>query len=194
MSHPGGVVIPKRGVGSIDHELFPGFKFNYSEVTTWVKNNGFSSLAIQLPSGLIRGAVKLITKLESELNISVFLFADPCYGACDQVGNKLGALGIDGIVHFGHAEIPNCLADAIPVKYIVLESTVDPVRLLKKEEKLKTLKSELKTSTSIGLLANIQFVNYLSGIKTLLESLGFKVHVGTGDKRIRAKGNSAYRI
>jgi 2-(3-amino-3-carboxypropyl)histidine synthase len=171
-----------------DQELFQDYNIDSAELITWVKSNKFKTIALQFPEGLMRQATNVINLLEAELGITVMLIGDPCFGACDIISNKLGHLGVEGIVHFGHAEIPNFTSGEIPIKYVELVSKLDPSAMLQKDRKLQILKSELRPGSSIGLATNIQFITYLGEIKSILEQEGFKVQIGTGNSRIKHNG------
>jgi 2-(3-amino-3-carboxypropyl)histidine synthase len=182
--------VVKKTEPILNHELVPGFGINLDDVLAWVRSQKkkTQTLALQLPAGLMLSAINIIKKLETELNTKVILFADPCFGACDLVEEKLKSIGIDAILHIGHAEIPSCSSSSIPIKFVELKSSIDPVKLLKMEKNRKALKSELKSSKTIGIIANVQFLSYLDSIKSFIETLGYKVQIGKGDNRIKHDG------
>jgi len=177
-----------RSAQEISLEFFHGYTFNVFELYSWVKSNNYKFIAFQLPDGLRKQGVELIRRIEPELGVNVILLADPCFGACDVNLLKLENLGIDALVHFGHAEIPDCTIQNIPVKYIELQGKVNPSELILEGKNIDKLKSELQPELSIGLIANVQFISYLDDIKAILEKENFQVFIGTGEPRVKYPG------
>lgn len=169
-------------------EILQDYKFDLEELYSWVKSNNFKLIALQLPEGLKRQGAYLTKNLESELEITAILLADPCFGACDVSFGKLALLGIDAIVHFGHSEIPNCTEQQIPVKFLELQATLNPSKLIQAEKNLKILRTELPPPAKLGLAANTQFITYLEELKLLLEKESYQVQIGAGDARIKHRG------
>ncbi len=169
-------------------DIFLDYTFNFNDLVHWVKKNKIKTLAIQLPVGLRLQSIRLIEYLEENLQISVILLTDPCFGACDLPINIRNQLLIDGIAHFGHAEIPSITKGPMPVKFFVLKARINPVLLLKKAKHLNKLWKMFSSTKDLGLLANIQFIDYLQEIKDYLGNKGFKVIIGKGDPRIKYNG------
>ncbi len=169
-------------------EVFIDYKFDLEELLGWVQENNFKSIAVQLPEGLKLQGVKLIKALESELGIVIILLADPCFGACDISSERLQILGVDGVVHFGHAEIPNCIQPQIPIKYFELQANINPSDLIVGNDILRIIKSEFELKSSLGLVASVQFIPYLKQIKANLEKEGYIIYIGQGSKRIKYQG------
>jgi 2-(3-amino-3-carboxypropyl)histidine synthase len=170
------------------NKIFIDYTFDIKKFVHWLQKNKIKILAIQLPVGLRLQSLRLVEALHEELNISVILLTDPCFGACDIPMNKMKQLAVDGIAHFGHSEIPSCPKGDIPVKFLELKTRVDPLLLLKKTKHIKELKNVFSPGKKIGLLANIQFIDYLEQMKDYLENKGFNVIIGKGDSRIKHNG------
>lgn len=115
---------------------------------------------------------------------------DPCFGACDLISQKLINLGVNGIIQFGHSEIPNCKEhnSTIPIKFVELHSIIDPSKLINSSENLDFLRSVFKVKAHIGLLATIQFISYLENVKRAFEDMGFIVSIGIGNNRLTYPG------
>jgi 2-(3-amino-3-carboxypropyl)histidine synthase len=177
-----------RSVQEISLELFHGYTFNVSELYSWVNSNNYKFIGFQFPEGLRKQGVELIRRIEPELGVNVIILADPCFGACDVNLSMLESLGIDALVHFGHAEIPECTPPNIPVKYIELQGKVDPSELIQESKNINKLKSEFHPELSIGLVANVQFISYLDDIQATLEKENFQVFIGTGEPRVKHPG------
>lgn len=172
----------------VEINLFLDYRFDIQELITWVEENYFKNLAIQLPTGLRLDSYKLISLLENELGISIILLADPCFGACDLPDKRIEQLSLDGIAHFGHAEIPSCPQGKVPVKYFELRSKIIPSLYHGQRNKLKIIRDEFKIPSKIGLLTTIQYINSLDNVKSELEQEGFRVKIGSGDERIKYNG------
>ena len=175
---------PNRAV----NQLFPDFHLDYHGIITWLKENNYKSIAIQLPEGLKRQAVELIKKMESEAEITAILIADPCFGACDVVGAKLEDLGVDAIIHIGHSEIPNCPKPKVPIKFVELQSNADIGKLISEQKNLELLKTEFAPPFSLGILTNVQFITQLNSVVSILEAQDYQVFLGTGEDRIKHPG------
>jgi 2-(3-amino-3-carboxypropyl)histidine synthase len=169
-------------------DIFYGYQFALNDLIEWLRSNNIHTLAVQLPEGLTQAAPRLIAALESELDITTIVIADPCYGACDLIDNKVEVLSVDGIVQFGHAEIPNCRLENIPTKFIELRSNIDATRLNQDEKLIESIRAKLGQTSNIGLLANIQYIDILEPIKSILEANGYTVMIGRGDDRVKYPG------
>ena len=153
------------------------FDLKLSEITAWIRNGGYSSVALQLPEGLKIRATEIIDILSKETDCGFVILGDPCYGACDLHTNYKAIA--DALVHFGHSPIPS-QGDDKDVLYIEARYDVD-IR-----EYVERIIDELPER--VGLLATVQYVGCIEQAKKILESKGKKVSVGVGDKRITYPG------
>ena len=152
------------------------FDFQLEDIVAWIRDGGFSSVALQLPEGLKIRATEISEHLSKETGADVLIVGTPCYGACDLYDYKGKT---DALVHFGHSPIPS-QGDDPNVLYI--ESRSD-ARL---DDSI--LASLDMLPDRIGLLATIQYLGLLEDAKRILESSGRKVLIGTGDRRIAYPG------
>jgi len=173
-----------------DIRIFESYNFELSEIIDWVKDNQITFLALQVPEGLKRQLLSLNQAIVSELEIELLFIGDPCFGACDLVSQKLMNLGVDGIIQFGHSEIPSCMEEncKIPTKFMELHSRIDPSNMINESENLDFLRSEFNPNAHIGILATVQFISYLDSVKSALASMGFSVTIGTGNNRLAYPG------
>ena len=169
-------------------DIFQDYIFDLKELIAWLRSNQVLTVVVQLPEGLKLAAPKLIRALETELDITIIMVADPCFGACDLITNKVEQFNTDAIVQFGHAEIPDCGQEQIPVKYIELRSRIEPTNTIKSGKLVEFVKTKFDPGSTIGLLANVQYIDHLQPFKLILEENGFKVMVGIGDNRIKYPG------
>ncbi|MBE6527604.1 MAG: diphthamide biosynthesis enzyme Dph2 [Thermoplasmata archaeon] len=152
------------------------FDFQLDNIVAWIRDGGFSSVALQLPEGLKIRATEIADYLSERTGVEVLVIGFPCYGACDLFNYKGRA---DALVHFGHSPIPS-QGDDPNVLYIESRSdaTVDDSIL----DNLKELPQR------VGLLATIQYLDLIPKVRSILESSGRTVLVGTGDRRIAYPG------
>jgi 2-(3-amino-3-carboxypropyl)histidine synthase len=170
--------------------FFEDYEIDLKELQDWISNNGFKTLALQVPEGLKRQAVKLITFLEDKLGVTIVLNADPCFGACDIDVNSIKNLNLDALIHLGHAQIPNCEIPSltIPIKFFELASRIDATKLIQAKEHIDILTKTFGPSAKLGLVASVQYVLQLEDVSNELSSKGFKPYIGTGDDRVKYPG------
>lgn len=153
------------------------FDLELDRVAKWIGDGGFSSVAVQLPEGLKIRAPEISDYIESRTGASVLIIGRPCYGACDLFDYKGWA---DAIVHYGHSAIPS-MGDDPNVLYIEARSDVEF-----DEDRIKAVLEPLPGR--VGILATIQYIDLIPGIRRILESMGRTTVVGTGDRRIMYPG------
>ena len=119
-------------------------------------------ITLQAPEGLKRKALDIVELLEGA-GYTVFISADPCYGACD-----LEEYG-DILLHLGHTEI---YSPQIPVIYIEVYDDFDFIPVL--QQNLE------KIPPTIGLLTTAQHRLQVPGICSFLEKNGIHPVLGKG--------------
>ncbi len=149
------------------------FDLQIDTIESWIRDRGFHSVALQLPEGLKIRATEISDRLSEDLGIDVFILGYPCYGACDLFTGYQDYA--EALVHFGHSPIPNLPRDD-NVLYIEARANVEV------DDALKAHIAEIPQK--VGLLASVQYVHLLPKAKSLLESAGKTVFIGTGDSRI----------
>ena len=152
------------------------FDFQLENIVAWIRDGGYSSVALQLPEGLKIRATEISDYLSEKTGVDVLVIGLPCYGACDLFNYKGKT---DALVHFGHSPIPS-QGDDPNVLYIESRSDAN----LGKEilPMLEILPQR------VGLLATIQYLDLLPKVKSMLESTGRTAIIGTGDRRIAYPG------
>lgn len=121
-------------------------------------------ILLQFPEGLKKHALRHANKLEADGH-EVFLSASPTYGACDLALREAEAMGVDEIVHFGHAKFPIAQPVQIPIEYIEWRVDVQP-------EDMEAALPELRKYGKIALATTAQHVHELGKIKEYLKSRG----------------------
>ncbi|MFQ6106462.1 MAG: diphthamide biosynthesis enzyme Dph2 [Thermoplasmata archaeon] len=134
---------------------------------------GARSIAIQFPDGLRKKIVDVVLELKNKADVDVYLWADPCYGACD-----VADAPVDLIFHLGHAPLP--YVESKNVVYMELQSELSDMALL--EEAIPSLGGR------IGLISSVQYVPDLLRVKQYLASKGLTTIIGEGDSRISYPG------
>ena len=152
------------------------FDFQLDNIVAWIRDGGYTSVALQLPEGLKIRATEISDYLTEKTGVETLIVGLPCYGACDLYDYRGKT---DALVHFGHSPIPS-QGDDPNVLYIESRSDADV------NDNILDLLSGLPER--IGLLATIQYLDLIPKVKSILEKSGRKVFVGTGDRRIAYPG------
>ena len=108
-----------------------GYEIDLEQVIKLIKDNNFKRLLLQVPEGLKTYVSEFIEFLENKTNISVIVFADPCFGACDVCNYDLKNLDIDLIVQIGHTPIPDIEKSLIPTIFVNAISDLDVSKVIK---------------------------------------------------------------
>ena len=152
------------------------FDFQLENIVAWIRDGGYSSVALQLPEGLKIRATEISDYLSEKAGVDILVIGFPCYGACDLFNYKGKT---DALVHFGHSPIPSQGED---LNVLYIESRSDA-------ELDDTIVDSLKgLPQRIGLLATIQYLDLIPEMKRILESTGRVALVGKGDMRIAYPG------
>jgi 2-(3-amino-3-carboxypropyl)histidine synthase len=96
--------------------------------------------------------------------------ADPCYGACDLATDEAEHLGVDLIVHFGHARMVR--HEKVPTVYVEARSTVAV------DEAVEDAIPLLKDWSKIGLATTVQHIQLLDQVRERLVRAGKTVVIG----------------
>ena len=74
-------------------------EFQLDDLVERIKQNDLKLVALQVPEGLKMQALEMMDEIESETSARVVLSADPCYGACDLVHDKMQNIGVELVAH-----------------------------------------------------------------------------------------------
>jgi 2-(3-amino-3-carboxypropyl)histidine synthase len=124
---------------------------------------------LQMPEGLKPEAPKL-AKIVEKTGALAIISADPCYGACDIAVSEAEGLGVDLIVHFGHAKMVK--HESIPTIYVEARTTVTVDMAVEQSLAL------LKDYTTVGLATSVQHLQMLNQAREILTRAGKTVIVG----------------
>ena len=120
---------------------------------------------VQLAEGIKKNAPEISEWIEG-LGIECIFSGETCWGACSVAVQEAQALGVDLIVHFGHAEF---IKMDFPVIYMEVQDILNLKPILTKS--LPVLKEYKK----IGLSYSIQHRHDIQNIKKFYEANGKKV-------------------
>jgi 2-(3-amino-3-carboxypropyl)histidine synthase len=146
-----------------------GFDFEEERIKQEIIKLGAKQVLLQLPEGLKPEAPRLATVVE-ETGALPIISADPCYGACDLAIDEAERLGVDVIVHFGHARILK--HEKVPTIYVEARATVTV------DETVAASLPLLKEWNKIGLATTIQHIQLLDEVRESLVRAGKTVEVG----------------
>jgi|TARA_B100001250_G_scaffold137822_4_gene117923 2-(3-amino-3-carboxypropyl)histidine synthase len=189
--------------------------FQLDELVDRIKSNDNRLVALQVPEGLKMQALEMMDQIEDGSGAKVVLAADPCYGACDLVHDKMMAMGVELVAHMGHSQMN--IDSGMPTQFIPVtyegEPEIEPVlgilerhRSLSMEKLEGTAPSQLSeeeaqdrfldavgrvsplSDTRLGLVGSIQHLHLLPKYKEMLEKSGFEVTIPTGGDRLTFPG------
>jgi len=189
--------------------------FQLDDLVERIKDNDHRLVALQVPEGLKMQALEMMDAIEDESSAKVVLAADPCYGACDLVHDKMRMMGVELVAHMGHSAMN--IDSGMPTHFIPVtyegDPEIDPVvpilakhkaiaeaRLSKKEEGELTEEEAQErfldavgrvaplSGTKLGLVGSIQHLHLLLEYKERLEKAGFDVEIPIGGARLTFPG------
>ena len=189
--------------------------FQLDDLVERIKANDTRLVALQVPEGLKMQAFEMMDTIESETSARVAFSADPCYGACDLVHDKMKNIGVELVAHMGHSQMnidSGMETEFIPVTYnrspeiapvipilnahrdIAIQrvnnptkSAVSEVEAVSKFEDMVGRVSPL-TDSKLGLVGSIQHLHLLPTYKKYLEEAGFDVTIPIGGARLSFPG------
>ena len=107
--------------------------FQLDELVDRIKKNDNQLVALQVPEGLKIQALEMMDSIEGESGARVILAADPCYGACDLVHDKMKMMGVELVAHMGHSQMnidSGMPTHFIPVTYDGAPEIAEVIRYL----------------------------------------------------------------
>jgi 2-(3-amino-3-carboxypropyl)histidine synthase len=146
-----------------------GFDFEEERIKQEITKLGAKRVLLQLPEGLKPEAPRL-AKIVEKAGALPIVSADPCYGACDIATAEAERLGIDLIVHFGHAKLVK--HESVPTVYVEARATVTV------DDAVEQAIPLLSKWGKIGLATTVQHVQALDRAREILIRAGKIVVVG----------------
>ena len=150
--------------------------FEKEKLIKELKKRKPKKVLVQLPEGMKKNAPE-ISEIIEKLGIEVIFSGETCWGACSIALQEAKVLGVDLIIHFGHAEF---IKVDFPVLYIAVKDILNLNPILEKSLEF------IKKYKTIGLSYSIQHRQDIKDIKKFYGKKGKKVILS---KKI---GNVAY--
>ena len=190
--------------------------FQLTELIERIQSNDNRLVALQIPEGLKMQALEMMDTIETETSAKVILAADPCYGACDLVHDKMGMMGVELVAHMGHSQMN--IDSGMPTQFIDVtydgEPELEPIipfleahrtmarqRMenqpapedLSEEEAQERFMDAVGrlaplTGTKLGLVGSIQHLHLLPEYHDRLEKAGYEVEIPIGGARLSFPG------
>jgi 2-(3-amino-3-carboxypropyl)histidine synthase len=159
----------------------PRYVINLEKAVKIIEDNDYKRVVVQIPEGLKSHFSKFVEFLENNINASIIISADPCFGACDLIDYDLKNLDIDFIIQIGHLKIPEIGENIIPTFFVNAEADLD---ITKSVEKVKPVLIGKK----IGIVTTAQHIHVLEYVFKFLKENDYEVIIGKGDNRIVSRG------
>ncbi len=189
--------------------------FQLEKLIERIQKNDNRLVALQVPEGLKMQALEMMDEIESGSGAKVILAADPCYGACDLVHDKMKMMGVELVAHMGHSQMN--IDSGMPTQFIDVTYDGDPELepvlpmlnahlQIAKNRMAEQLTSELTEEeaqerfmdavgrmtplkdTKLGLVGSIQHLHLLPDFHERLEQAGFDVTIPMGGARLTFPG------
>ena len=188
--------------------------FELENLIESIKSNDNRLIALQVPEGLKMQALSMMDSIEDETTAQVVLAADPCYGACDLVHDKMRMMGVELVAHMGHSQMN--IDSGMPTHFINVTYDGDPelspvLPILEKHRAMAQVRLEQQggvlsekeaqdrfldavgrvaplKGNKLGLVGSIQHLHLIFDFKERLEKAGFEVEVPVGGDRLTFPG------
>ena len=190
--------------------------FQLTELMERIQANDNRLVALQVPEGLKMQALEMMDTIETETSAKVILAADPCYGACDLVHDKMQMMGVELVAHMGHSQMN--IDSGMPTQFIDVTYEGDPelkpiLPFLEKHRAMARQRIENQpiaedlseeqaqdrfmdavgrlaplTGTKLGLVGSIQHLHLLPEFHDRLEEAGYEVEIPVGGARLSFPG------
>ena len=189
--------------------------FQLAELIDRIKGHDHRLIALQIPEGLKMQALEMMDEIEDETSAKVILAADPCYGACHLVHDKMKMMGVELVAHMGHSQMN--IDSGMPTQFIDVtydgDPAIDPVlpilaqhravaqarlvengvsNLTEEEAQEKFLDAVGRVAplkgAKLGLVASIQHLHLVFDYKERFEAAGYEVEVPVGGARLTFPG------
>ena len=190
--------------------------FELDQLMERIQANDNRLIALQIPEGLKMQALEMMDTIETETSAKVVLAADPCYGACDLVHDKMKLMGVELVAHMGHSQMnidsgmPTQFIDvtydgdpeltpvipfldahkAIAEKRLADQATPEEMSEEEAQERFLDAVGRMAplTGTKLGLVGSIQHLHLLPDLHDRLEKAGYDVTIPIGGARLSFPG------
>jgi 2-(3-amino-3-carboxypropyl)histidine synthase len=145
------------------------FDFEEERVKQEILRLGAKRVLIQLPEGL-KPEASYLAKMVEKLGVLPIVSADPCYGACDLATAEAESLGVDLLIHYGHAKLLKY--ERVPTIYVEARATMNV------DDAVEKALPMLEKWQKIGLTTTVQHVQMLDNVREILLHVGKTVVIG----------------
>ncbi len=145
------------------------FDFEEQRIKQEITRSDAKRVLLQMPQGLKPQATR-IAKIVEDYGAVPIISSDPCYGACDIAETDAASLGVDLIVHFGHARIIK--EEKTPTLYVEAYANIQIETAVTQALPL------LAAYRNIGLATSIQHIKTIDIAKQILTEAGKVVFIG----------------
>jgi len=156
------------------------FELETERVVEAVLKRSARRVLLQLPESLKNQGISLAEEIHTRTKATIYVSADPCYGACDLPIHEAEVLNIDLIIHYGHA--PYSTAHSEKTVYVEARAKVNITEAVEKAIPL------LQGYQNIGLITTVQHIHHISAVSKMLTSRGFRVKLGKAGGHLRHDG------
>jgi len=154
------------------------FDFEEERIKKEIIRVAAKRVLLQLPEGLKPEAPNLAQAI-MQANALPIISADPCYGACDIAISEAESLGVDLIVHVGHAEFVR--QARVPTIYVEAKAKVSVDKVVRQALPLLTDYKKIGIATSVQHLQELNRINEIlieSGKTVLIGNFGQLAYAG----------------
>lgn len=148
-------------------------RINEEKVFHLIEEKKPKRVIFSAPGGLLKQTKDLIDKVKQRYNLECFYIGDTCYGICDTADLDAQSLDADIAFNIGHSA---AITHAWTRTYFI--DAIDDIDF---EPVLLKAASLLERYKVLGLATFSQHMHQLAKAKEILERLGFKVLLGTGN-------------
>ena len=150
--------------------LPPNYSFEIHKTIHRIRTAEAKKIALQFPEGLLLFATTISDILSRFCaGIETIIMGDVTYGACCVDDYTARALGCDMLVHYAHSCLIPVDVTKIKTLYVFVDISIDTTHLV------ATLERNFKSGDTIAMVGTIQFNATIHTVKSVLESVGFKV-------------------
>ncbi|MBN1280752.1 MAG: diphthamide biosynthesis enzyme Dph2 [Candidatus Thermoplasmatota archaeon] len=158
-----------------------GYRLDIEAAVATVKQQGYKTVAVQVPEGLKHSIVPLVEYLEKQTGARILLSADPCFGACDVVNYELRNMDVECVIHLGHTPMAAVENFWMPTIFVNAFSTADASPVVEKA-------IPVLVGTRVGVVTTAQHLHTLDTVEALLQKHGLEPLRAEGDERVSSQG------
>ena len=157
------------------------YKIDLEKAIKKINQKKYKNIILQLPDGLKNYFNDIADFLEEKTDATLYIYSEPCFGACDIPVSKIKDINADLIIQIGHLPINSIKNPKVPVLFLNANSNLDIRKVI-----IKVIPR--LNGKNIGILTTSQHIDSLEKASKILKENGFDVFIGKGDNRIYSEG------